>query len=120
MKQENSMLNHIVLMKFKPSVEESDIRIIEDLLDDLPNKIVEIHQYEFGRNIIPSERSYDFALVSLFANPESLQRYQKHPDHVAVAHKLSRMCENIITVDFTGTDAGSIKEKIPDQDLPVW
>ena len=114
------MLNHIVLIKFKASVEETDIRIIEDLLDDLPNKIVEIHQYEFGRNIIQSDRSYDFALVALFANPESLQRYQEHPDHLSVLRKLSSMCENIITVDFPGSDASAIKEKIPDQDLPRW
>jgi hypothetical protein len=114
------MLNHIVLMKFKESVKESDIQIIENLLDDLPNKIIEIHQYEFGRNIIKSGRSYDFALVALFANPESLQRYLEHPDHLAVVQKLSTLCDNIITVDFPGSDAGSIKEKIPNQGLPVW
>jgi hypothetical protein len=118
--EENNMLNHIVLIKFKASVEETDIRTIEDLLDDLPNKIVEIHQYEFGRNMVHSERSYDFALVALFANPESLQRYLEHPDHLTVVRKLSNLSENIITVDFSGSDAGSIKEKIPNQDLPVW
>ena len=114
------MLNHIVLVKFKASVKETDIQTIADLLDDLPNKILEIHQYEFGRNIIQSKRSYDFALVALFANPESLQRYLEHPEHIAVVRKLSNMSENIITVDFQGSDAGAIKDKIPDQDLPVW
>ena len=114
------MLNHIVLFKFKASVEETDIQTIEDLLDDLTNKIVEIHQYEFGRNVTQSKRSYDFALVALFANPESLQRYIEHPDHLAVLRKMSNMCENIVTVDFPGSDAGAIKEKIPNQDLPVW
>ena len=114
------MLTHIVLFKFKASVTETDIRTVEDLLDDLPNKIVEIHQYEFGRNIIQSERSYDFALVALFANAESLQRYAEHPDHLSVVRKMSNLCENIVTVDFPGSDAGSIKEKIPDQDLPKW
>jgi hypothetical protein len=114
------MLNHIVLIKFKSSVEETDIQLMEDLLDDLPNKIVEIHQYEFGRDIIHSERSYDFAILSLFANPESLQRYQEHPDHLVVVKKLSDMSESIVTVGFTGSDASSVKEKIPDQGLPEW
>ena len=72
------MLNHIVLMKFKPDVAEGDIMRLEELLDDLPNNISEILVYEFGRNIIPSDRAYDFALVSLFANPESLERYRQH------------------------------------------
>ena len=114
------MLNHIVLIKFKSSVDEHEIQAIEDLLDDLPNKIVEIHQYEFGRDMMQSERSYDFALVALFANPESLQRYQEHPDHVAVVNKLKKMSERIVTVDFSGSDAGSIKKKFPDQGLPEW
>ena len=70
------MLNHVVLMKFNSGVKESDIKELEDLLDDLPNKITEIHSYEFGRDIIRSPDSYDFALVSLFANPEALERYR--------------------------------------------
>jgi hypothetical protein len=118
--EENHMLNHIALIKFKPSVDETEIQMVEDLLDDLPNKIVEIHQYEFGRDIIQSERSYDFALVALFANPESLQRYQEHPDHLAVVKKLKSMSENIVTVDFLGSDAGTLKDRIPDQGLPEW
>ena len=111
------MLNHVVLLKFKPDVAESDIEKLEELLDDLPNKITEILVYEFGRNIIPSERAYDFALLSLFANPESLERYRQHPDHLKVLDVIKNISENIITTDFMGSDAGSIKEKTPDMGL---
>ncbi len=112
------MLNHVVLLKFKPGVEDNDVKTLEALLDDLPNKIIEILVYEFGRNIIPSERAYDFAIVSLFANPESLERYRTHPDHRIVLEKITTICENIITADFAGSDASSIKEKTPDMGLP--
>jgi hypothetical protein len=112
------MLNHVVLLKFKPGVAESDITKLEELLDDLPNKISEILVYEFGRNIIPSERAYDFALVSLFANPETLERYRTHPDHLKVLGLIKDISENIITTDFMGSDASSIKEKIPDMGIP--
>ena len=111
------MLNHIVQLKFKPDITENQIKKLEVLLDDLPNKISEILVYEFGRNTIPSERAYDFALVSLFANPESLERYRQHPDHLKVLDHIKEICENIITTDFLGSDAGSIKEKIPDMGL---
>ena len=114
------MLNHVVLLKFKPGVAESDIKQLEALLDDLPNKISEILVYEFGRNIIHSERAYDFALVSLFANPESLERYRQHPDHLIVLDQIRSICENIITADFLGSDAGAIKEKTPDMGLPEF
>ena len=88
------MLNHVVLFKFKADVAESDITKLEELMEDLPNTISEILVYEFGRNTIPSERAYDFALVSLFANPESLERYQQHPDHLKVLDLIKEISEN--------------------------
>jgi len=109
------MINHLVLLKFKSGVTESDIEELEKMLDDLPNKITEIHLYEFGRDIIRSQRSFDFALVSLFANIEALERYQQHRQHLPVLKKIKQMCENVATVDFEGSDAGSI-----DIDRPTW
>ena len=109
------MINHVVLLKFKSGVTESDIEELEKMLDDLPNKITEIHLYEFGRDIIRSQRSFDFALVSLFANIEALERYQQHRQHQPVLKRIKQMSENIATVDFEGSDAGSI-----DIDRPTW
>ena len=105
------MLNHVVMMKFKPGVSDTDIGNLEQKLDDLPNKIVEIQMYEFGRDILHTERSYDFALVSLFANPEALQRYQVNPHHIEVVNLLKELCEHITTVDFFGTDSGDLQSK---------
>ncbi len=101
------MINHIVLMKFKSDVSSADIEDLEKSLDDLPNKIIEIHSYEFGRNLVPSERAYDFALVSLFANLQTLDQYRKHPQHLKVLNKIKKLCADLITVDFEGSDAGS-------------
>jgi hypothetical protein len=56
------MINHVVLMKFNPDVNDDTIDDLEKSLDDLPNKIVEIQAYEFGRDRVHSEKSYDFAL----------------------------------------------------------
>lgn len=114
------MLNHIVLIKFKKNVSEKDIQDLENLLEELPNKIFEIHSYEFGRDIFHSDRSYDFALISLFANIESLQRYHAHPDHQTVLKKIQTISENVFSVDFMGTDASDFKEKTPEQGIGVW
>jgi hypothetical protein len=114
------MLNHVVLIKFKKDVTEEKIQDLENLLEELPNKIIEIHSFEFGRDIIHSGRSYDFALISLFANIESLQRYQIHPDHQTVLKKIKSICESISTVDFMGTDASDFKEKTPEQGIGTW
>jgi hypothetical protein len=109
------MINHVVLLKFKSGITETDIKELEKMLDDLPNRISEIHTYEFGRDIIRSPRSFDFALVSLFANTEALERYQQHREHRPVLKKIKALCENVATVDFEGSDAGSI-----DIERPIW
>ncbi|MFZ0613244.1 MAG: Dabb family protein [Desulfobacterales bacterium] len=112
------MLSHVVLMKFKPTVTKADIDELEKMLDELPNTIVEIQMYEFGRDVLHTNRSYDYALIALFANEEALRRYQKHPEHVKVLEKLNALCENVITVDFFGTDAGDFKDRSPLASLP--
>jgi len=101
------MINHVVLMKFKPQTSQADIDDLEKELDDLPNKIIQIHSYEFGRNLVRSDRSYDFALVSLFANLQTLDQYRNHPRHLKVLKKIRQLCDDIVTADFEGSDAGS-------------
>ena len=104
------MINHVVLIKFKAGIKDADIDALEEILDQLPNKIVEIQTYEFGRDLLHTARSYDFALVALFANLEAVQRYQEHPAHLKALQQINRLSENILTVDFEGTDAGKIKK----------
>ena len=111
------MINHIVLLKFKSGVGEVDIEELERMLDELPNKITEIHTYEFGRNLVSSDRSYDFALVALFANLDTLERYQTHPQHLPVVKKIQEICESVHTVDFEGSDAGSVNIERPPLDI---
>ena len=82
------MITHLVMMKFKAGITAAHIDALEALLDRLPDQIHEIQSYDFGRDVVHSERSYDFALVSMFANLDTLKRYQVHPDHQVVVKKL--------------------------------
>ena len=94
------MITHVVMMKFKPGVSDEQVDALEKSLDALPDIITEIQSYEFGRDIVGSERSYDFALVSVFANLETLRQYQEQPEHLKVVRKLGELCEKIWAVDF--------------------
>lgn len=94
------MITHVVMMKFKPEVTSTEIDALETLLDGLPDRIKEIQSYDFGRDIVRSDRSFDFALVSIFANVDTLKHYQMHPEHQVVVKKLGGMCENLIAVDY--------------------
>jgi hypothetical protein len=104
------VISHVVLLKFKPGTREADIRELEAMLEDLPNRIQEIRMYEFGRNQVPSGRAYDFGLVSLFANLAALERYQKHPAHLPVLARVAALCEHVATVDFEAAQAGPAGE----------
>lgn len=94
------MLKHVVFMKFKPTATEAAITDMEKALGKLPGAIPEIKGYDFGRDIIHTERSYDFALVSTFDSLDSMKRYQVHPDHMVVLGKVKELCESILAVDF--------------------
>ena len=94
------MLKHIVFMKLKPEVTEADIAGLKKELGGLPAVIPEIKAFEFGQDILHTERSWDFALVSAFDDLEGMKRYQVHPDHQIVLKKVRVMCESIAVVDF--------------------
>ena len=94
------MIRHVVFMKFKPETSEASIPEVEMHLGRLPGLIPDILAYEFGRDIVRSERSYDFALISSFNDLEALRRYQVHPDHLVVVDLLKGICERLVAVDF--------------------
>lgn len=110
------MIHHLVMLKFKSGVDQEQIDALEVLLEDLPNKIVEIHLYEFGRDLLHTDRSYDFGLSALFANLEALDRYQKHPEHQKVLEKIRAICDDVITADFNGSQTGGSRQGEPDWD----
>jgi hypothetical protein len=94
------MIKHIVFMKFKKGVVDKDVAELEKLMAALPGRIPEIKEYLFGRDIVHSERSYDFALISAFDDLDALKRYQPHPDHQPVLAKVKELSEAILAVDF--------------------
>jgi len=94
------MLKHIVFMKFKPEVAEADIAGLKKELGVLPAVIPEIKAFEFGQDILHTERSWDFALVSAFDDLDAMKRYQVQPDHQVVLKKVRAMSDRIVVVDF--------------------
>ena len=94
------MIRHLILLKFKPGIQENAVKAIETALAALPELIPEIKSFEFGRDIIHSDRSFDFALVSLFKDLEALKRYQQHPAHQEALVLVKASCAQILAVDY--------------------
>ena len=95
-----TMLKHVVLMKFKTGVGETDVADLERGLAGLPAVIPEIRGYDFGRDRRP-ERTFDFALVSTFDDETALERYKPHPRHQEVLARVKALCDEIRAIDFT-------------------
>ena len=108
------MLHHIVLFKFKPDTDDEQVAALETMLEALPEQIIEIQLYEFGRDVVRSDRSYDFALVSGFANLAAMQRYQVHPEHQKVIAHVREICKDVRAVDFETQYAAPDKLEEPD------
>jgi len=94
------MIKHLVFMKFKPDVGEEQIEKLRNSLSALPAKIPEIKEYSFGKDVMHSERSMDFALVSAFTDLDALKRYSEDPDHQSVLSLVRTLTEKTLTVDY--------------------
>lgn len=101
------MIKHVVFMKFKKDARPEDIESMEKGLESLPGTISEIRYFDFGRDVLHTERSYDFAVVSAFDNLESMQRYINHPQHQTVGAKCREVSDSILAVDFESSGAKS-------------
>ena len=94
------MLKHLVFFKFKPEATEAEIGDLVQSLQALPAIIPEIREFQVGRDVVRSERSYDLGLLSAFDDLDAMQRYQVHPDHQAVVAKVKRLCSGVVAVDY--------------------
>ncbi|MFP4030188.1 MAG: Dabb family protein [Desulfococcaceae bacterium] len=94
------MIRHIVLMTFKGDADPARTEEMERLLGALPSSIPEIRFYEFGRDVVRSERSCDFGLVSAFDDMAAMKRYQEHPDHQNALTVIREVCSDIRAVDY--------------------
>jgi len=94
------VLKHVVFMKFKTDTSAEQIGEVEERLGALPDVIDEIRGFVFGQDVVKSERSCDFALVSDFDDLDAMKRYQVHPRHQEVVALLRNICQDIKAVDF--------------------
>lgn len=92
-------LTHIVLMKFQepaPAV----LQKAAELLRGLKGKVPELRGIEVGLDVLHAGRSYDLALITRFDSLADMQRYQDHPEHVAVLQYLRSVLAASVAVDY--------------------
>tara|TARA_Y100000034_G_scaffold21311_1_gene24535 strand:- start:7045 stop:7344 length:300 start_codon:yes stop_codon:yes gene_type:complete len=97
------MLNHIVLLKLKPDVNEDLVNEMYDQVRGLMKTIPEIASITGGKNISKERfnQGYTEGFVVIFRDISSRDEYLTHSDHVKVANDyVIPISEKVLVFDY--------------------
>jgi hypothetical protein len=102
----DSVLRHVVLFKFNEATTTDDLAAIETAFAQLPTKIVEIQDFEWGLNNSPEglEKGFTHCFFVTFKNEDDRAVYLPHPDHQAFVALASPHIEDVLVVDYWTRD----------------
>lgn len=104
------MIKHVVMWKLKDIAEgktkAENAEVMKELLEDLPNKIEELHSAEVGINILEGdgEAISDVVLTTVCNSREDLQAYAVHPDHQKVVSFIKKVVDERRVTDYETKD----------------
>ncbi|WP_424930232.1 Dabb family protein [Amaricoccus tamworthensis] len=89
------MIRHIVLIRFKPELEDSEIADIWTQLHAIRSEVPGVLSITSGKSESPEkiERGYMHGFVVDFTDWDALEAYQVHPDHKRLG---ARLVENAV------------------------
>lgn len=100
--QQDSVLRHVVMFKFKEAATKDDIRKVQEAFSALPSKIPQIASYEWGTNNSPEghDKGYTHIFFLTFNSEEDRSVYLPHPDHKAFGDVLGPHLEDVLVLDY--------------------
>lgn len=97
------MVTHIVLWKFNPNIDPTEMAKIAQQVklnvENLTNIIDGIIELKFEINPLESS-THDVALVSKFTDEQALKNYQIHPEHVKAGQIIKQYFIERACIDF--------------------
>ena len=101
-KKKEMKLRHVVLFKFKPDATQSQIDAVVHAFSELPGKIAEIDDYEWGTDNSPEKLSKGFThcFFVTFKSEADRDTYLTHTDHQAFVAILKPILEDATVVDY--------------------
>lgn len=100
--QQDSVLRHVVMFKFKEAATKDDIRKVQEAFSALPSKIPQIASYEWGTNNSPEglDKGFTHIFFLTFKSEEDRAVYLPHPDHKAFGDVLGPHLEDVLVLDY--------------------
>ncbi len=102
-KMKSTMVQHIVLFKFKPETTPEKVAEIVAAFEALPSKIKEIKDFKWGTNNSPENlnKGLTHAFILTFDNEKDRDAYLPHPAHKAFGGIVGAWLADVTVVDFT-------------------
>ena len=100
--EQDSILRHVVMLKFKETATQEDIRKVQEAFSALPSKISEIASYEWGINNSPEglDKGFTHVFFLTFKSEEGRAAYLPHPDHKAFGDVLGPHLDDVLVLDY--------------------
>lgn len=100
--EDQKVLRHIVLYKFKDGLPQADVQEVIDTFAALPSEIDTIVDFEHGPNVSPEGKSegLTYAFVVSFRNEAGRDEYLKHPAHLAYVDVVKNRREKVVVFDY--------------------
>ncbi len=93
------MIRHIVLIKFKPGIDEAVINSLFDALSDLGDQIAGMRGFDGGISVSPEqlEQGFKHGFCIDFDNEAARDDYLEHPAHQALGAELVKAADGEIS-----------------------
>jgi hypothetical protein len=82
-------VRHIVLFSWNSDVDQAHIDGFSAALAQLPIKIPEIREYQFGPDLALVDSNYHYGVTATFDDEAGYRVYREHPAHLAVIAEFS-------------------------------
>ena len=101
---EGKVLRHAVFFSFNEESTDEDVQGVVDAFRELPTKIPEIIDFEWGINNSPEglDDGFTHCFLLTFADEAGRAVYLPHPDHKAFGDTLRPHMKDVFVVDYWG------------------
>lgn len=101
---EGKVLRHAVFFSFKEESSEEDVQGVVDAFRDLPSKIEEIIDFEWGVNNSPEafDDGFTHCFILTFADDAGRKVYLPHDAHAAFGDVLRPHMKDVFVIDYWG------------------
>ncbi len=99
---EMKMLRHVVMFQFKDSSSEADVQTVVDAFRELPSKVSQIADFEYGVNNSPEGLAggLTHCFLVTFNSEADRAAYLPHAAHMAFVEVLKPHMEKVTVIDY--------------------